>query len=229
MLGNTIGVAELLRYSHENSVKSFLFISSIEVYGKVDASLLCIGENDYGIVDPIDPRSCYAEGKRAGEAMVVAWHNQYATPVKIVRPCVIYGPGMSIGDGRAFGDFVSAIISKKDIVMTSEGRARRSFCYIADAIVAFLEVMLLGENGCAYNVANPDSDMSIRDLAELFVSLYPEMGLSVKIDIPKCNYLPSKFIQLPPADIERVMLLGWEPHISIQEGIRKTVVSFCDD
>ena len=111
-------------------------------------------------------RSCYAESKRMGEVMCVSWGQQYNIHTVIVRPFHTYGPGISFDDGRVFADFVADAVLGRDIVLRSDGLAQRSFCYISDATIGFLTVLLKGDRGEAYNIGNPEAEMSIRELAD---------------------------------------------------------------
>ncbi len=225
LLSNIMGMISLLRHAENYPLKSFLFFSSGEIYGDQGGQDGVVSEDNYGVVNPLDLRSCYAESKRAGEALAAAWCEQYGVPVKIVRPFHVYGPGMNLKDGRVFADFVSDIINKRDIVMRSDGSARRAFCYIADATVAFLTILLRGEVGLPYNVGNPEGDMSVRQLAEMLVSLYPSLNLSIRFDYPKENYIPSKIVTVIP-DIERMKCLGWKPIFMPEKGFERTIRSY---
>ena len=224
---NIIGTYNLLEYARSKSIECFLFFSSGEVYGDVKQSGTSINENMYGYIDPIDVRSCYAEGKRAGETMCISYNKQFGIPVKIVRPFHTYGPGMSLDDGRVFADFVSNIVKNQDIQMKSDGSAIRTFCYLSDAITGFFTVLLIGENANAYNVTNPSCTTSIYDLANVLVSLFPEKKLKVinqkKIDCR--DYLKSSVSGFVP-DTSKLLALGWNPRVSIEEGFKRTIESY---
>lgn len=227
LLPNTIGTNNLLQLALKNPVESFLFFSSGEVYGEVDADQIPTKETDYGFLDPTIVRSCYGESKRMGETMCVSYHHQFNVPVKIVRPFHTYGPGMQLDDGRVFADFVADIVNDKDIVMKSDGSAIRAFCYLADAILGFLTVLLKGENGEAYNVGNPMGESSIKGLAYTLIDLFPEKKLKV-IETQKStdnNYLKSNISRNCP-DITKIKNLGWAPYYSVPEGFRRTIQSY---
>jgi UDP-glucuronate decarboxylase len=219
---NVLGTNHLLELARAHAVDGFLYFSSAEVYG--ESSKLPTSENDYGFVDPLDVRSCYAESKRMGENMCVSWHHQYNVPAKIVRPFHTYGPGMKLNDGRVYADFVQDILAEKDILLKSEGLNRRSFCYLADATAGFWMVLLTGNNAQAYNIGNPAGEISIKDLALLLTNLYPEKKLTVRfgtrddIDL----YLPSQ-IKVTSPNIKLAEKLGWLPKTSIKDGFRRTI------
>lgn len=222
---NTIGTYHLLNLAVENSVEKFMYFSSSEVYGAV-LNGDNIDESMYGVIDPTQVRSCYAESKRMGETMCVSFAHQYKVPVSIVRPFHTYGPGLSFDDGRVFADFVANIVKGEDIVMNSDGSAIRSFCYLADATIGFFTVLLKGENSMAYNVGNPGGAVSIKELADLLVNLYPQKKLKAVFKKPESEtYLQSYFNRLCPV-IEKIKLLGWQPVTTLHEGFKRTIDSY---
>lgn len=224
LVPNILGTYHLLELARKKHVEGFLYFSSGEVYGRNDE---LVAEGDYGYLDPTDIRSCYAESKRMGETMCVSWLHQFAVPAKIVRPFHTYGPGMSLDDGRVFADFVADIINNRNIVIKSDGKARRAFCYLADAVTGFFTILLNGENGHAYNVGNDQSEVSISELAEKLVNLFPEKGLKVvKQEFEKTQgYIKSGLSRHCP-NISKIRDLGWQPKISIEEGFSRTIRSF---
>src|SRR3546814_1330299 len=127
--------------------RGFLFISSSEVYGAVSQEAP-LEEKHYGVIDPATLRACYAESKRMGETMCIAWHQQYGIPTFIARPFHTYGPGLVPSDGRVFSDFVFNIVRNENIVMNSDGMARRAFCYATDAVVGLFSILLKGDPAC---------------------------------------------------------------------------------
>jgi nucleoside-diphosphate-sugar epimerase len=223
---NTYGTSNLLQIAKEKNVKSFLFFSSGEVYGVLQPHQVPTKENDYGYLDPLLLRSCYGESKRMGENICVCWHHQYKTPVKIVRPFHTFGPGMDLEDGRVFADFVADIVHNRDIVMKSAGTDVRAFCYLADATLGFLKVLLYGKDGEAYNVGS-DKETSIRELAEILVGLFPEKKLKLMINESQVssNYVRSSIRRSCP-DIAKMRALGWNPYYSVAEGFKRTIQSY---
>lgn len=227
LLANTAGTMYLLEHAIRSRAEKFLFFSSGEVYGvPVDPSRL-VGEQDYGYLDPMNVRSCYAESKRIGETMCVAWAQQYGLHTSVVRPFHTYGPGMALDDGRVFADFVADVVAQRDVVLKSDGLALRPFCYIADATVGFLTVLLSGEKAQAYNVANPAAEISIRDLATVVAGLFPERGTATRFEVPASSdpYLKSPISRSCPS-IEKAKSLGWSPIVGVSDGFRRTIQSF---
>lgn len=220
---NVIGTTNLLKLAKLNNVEGFLYFSSSEVYGDLPNSLIPTSEDNFGVINPVNIRSCYSEGKRAGETICTSWCHQYKIPVLIVRPFHTYGPGMSLEDGRVYADFVSDIVHYRNIEMKSDGKAVRAFCYISDATIAFIKVLLEGEVGNAYNVGNDNCVSSIVDLADRLVALFPERNLNViKVNQENEDYI-NTFISKNIPNIDKIKKLNWNPYINIQEGFKRTI------
>jgi nucleoside-diphosphate-sugar epimerase len=226
MAANLQGTQNLLRFARDQEAERFLLFSSGEVYGEVSAANIPTKEDAYGYLDPMALRSCYAESKRAAEALCVAWFHQHKVPVVVVRPFHTYGPGMDLEDGRVFSDFVADIVHGRDIVMKSDGSARRAFCYLADATMGFFTVLLKGENGEAYNVGNDQAEVTIMELAHCLARLFPRKTQVIPNAPNQCStYLPSTVSRNLP-DTGKICALGWLPTTSIETGFRRTIESF---
>jgi nucleoside-diphosphate-sugar epimerase len=223
---NVSGTLNLCELARKNPLQSFLYFSSGEVYGKVDDRLAEVSELDYGYLDPMNVRSCYGESKRMGETICVSYMHQFGVPVKVVRPGHTYGPGMELNDGRVFADFVRNIVNNEDIVMNSDGSASRAFCYLSDATVAFFKVLIHGQAGETYNVANPLCEVTIRELAEKLTAMFPEKRLKVVCkERAGSEYIASKNTHCF-ASIKKMQSLSWRPSVTIEEGFYKTILSY---
>lgn len=224
---NTVGTLRALEAAHRGNARGFLFVSAGEVYGRVEASRMPLRESDFGPLDPLDPRSCYAESKRAGESLCAAWWRQHGLPVTIARPFHTYGPGLRPDDGRVFADFVTAAVAGKPLPILSDGTAQRTFCYLADTVAGLFTVLLRGEPGQAYNIGNDECEISILDLARLIVDLAPGRQLSVAFRSrpPGAAYIPSPQERYCPAT-DKVRSLGWAPRVGLREGFTRTLRSF---
>jgi nucleoside-diphosphate-sugar epimerase len=221
---NLTGTINLLDLAVAKSSKGFVLMSSSEVYGKVD-SVNIISENDYGWLDPLDPRSCYSEGKRAAETLCASFQVQHGVNCTVPRFAHIYGPGMSLSDGRVQADFAANVVHGENIVMKSDGSSKRAYTYVSDAICGMFYALLKGTD-MAYNIADSDSVISIRQLAEAFIASRPEKGLELVIEIDKDTagkYNPAKYIGL---DNSRIKALGWTPKVGIAEGTKRMVDSY---
>ena len=228
LLPNAIGTAALLQALQSSPHPlGFLFISSSEIYGS-QSNNVRLSETTYGALDPTIVRTCYAEGKRLGEALCAAWFHQHQLPTYIVRPFHTYGPGLQENDGRVFADFAFNVIRGEHIVMTSDGSARRAFCYVSDAIAGFFTVLLTGKAATAYNVGNPAVDLALVELADLLVNLYPEKKLHIdRCEIPLGSpYVPSSLSSVLP-DTSRLTALGWRANIDPATGFRRMIEAYC--
>tara|TARA_X000000950_G_C13769108_1_gene600180 strand:+ start:4 stop:1044 length:1041 start_codon:yes stop_codon:yes gene_type:complete len=162
---------KLLEISKDNNSK-FIMFSSSEIYGNPDKNNLPTSESYFGNVDPIGDRSCYDEGKRLSETLVSIYTRLYKVKGLIIRPFNIIGPGMKIDDDRVFPNFIKSILSKKKLKVYIPGLQTRTYCYIADAMVYLILLMVNSKNG-AYNVGNPSEEVSAKDLAKLFCDTIP--------------------------------------------------------
>ena len=219
---NTIGTFKTLELAKEKNAEGYLFISSREIYGQPDEGQEFFYENTYGFVDQLNPRSCYSEGKKAAETMCVCFHEEYGLNTKIARLAHTYGPGMSIYDGRVQADFLKNVYHNEDIVLKSEGTAVRTYTYIADAIAGMYRILLDSED-IVYNIGNEAGKVSIRDLAEILVSIYPERGLKLVFDIPEGGTKGTAPYTLGILSSEKLRKLGWDPKYSVKDGFKRTL------
>jgi UDP-glucuronate decarboxylase len=226
MMPNIVGTMNLLELARKKQVDKFLFFSSGEIYGHQDSRKSSISEDDYGRIDYLNIRSCYAVSKIAGEVMCISYGHQYDIDVKIVRPFHTYGPGMKLDDGRVFADFVNNIVNNENIKIKSNGLQKRSFCYISDATAGFFYVLLNGDSNVAYNIANPYQDISIRELADVLVALFPHKDLKVLMLNEHQEGCSKSAVKEQLPDITLLKKLGWQESVSIQEGFKRVVKSF---
>jgi nucleoside-diphosphate-sugar epimerase len=221
---NVIGTRNLLEMAARHRPEGFLFLSSGEVYGLGNDTVIPTHEDAFGYLDPAQIRACYGEGKRAGETLCACYAALDRVPATIARIFHTYGPGMPLGDGRVFTDFVADVLAGRDLVMRSEGGASRAFCYLADATEAFFTILLKGAPGRAYNVGNDQAELRVRDLATLLAGFEP--GLQVRrVPQEQGDYLPSP-IQRGCPDVSRLRELGWAPRVGPEEGFQRTIRSF---
>ena len=219
---NTLGAFYTLSLAKEKNAKGYMFISSREIYGQPDENQEFFYENTYGLVDPLDARSCYPEGKKAAETMCASFHKQYGLNTKIARLAHTYGPGMSIYDGRVQADFLTNVLFNEDIVLKSDGSSVRTYTYIADAIAGMWRILLNGEE-LAYNIGDENGKVSIRELAELLVKINPEKHLKLCFDIPKDANTGCAPFTMGILSSERLRELGWQPLNTIEEGFTRTL------
>lgn len=225
LLPNCVGTAHLCEQARNWGSERFLFFSTGEVYGIVNKEHF--DELDFGYLDPNVVRSCYAESKRMGETICHAYSHQFALPTTSARIFHTYGPQMNLDDGRVFADFVRDALHGQPIRLAGSGTALRCFCYIRDATNAFLQLLVKGENGQAYNLANPQAETSILELAQL-ISRLVDPVLDVQFVDPekaKPGYMPSPVTRSLP-NINKLKTLGWQPETDLSMGFRRTLLSY---
>lgn len=226
MTANIIGTYKLLELTKRWGTTEFIYFSSAEVYGISHEHSKPTAEQDYGYIDIGQVRSCYSESKRASETLGISYNHQFGSPFKIIRPFHTYGPKIDLNDGRVFADFVRDIINGLDLVIHSDGKAQRAFCYISDAISAIFHILFYGENGLSYNIGNPNGLLSINDLAKILLTLRPKTSTTVnRIVLDQKDYIASNISFIAP-NIDRLIQLGWSPKTSVRSGFERTIAFF---
>ena len=215
----------LLNFAKQTDVKSMLYVSSLEYYGQVLDDRL-ITEDVQGYVDPVSSRSSYPMGKRAAEYLCYAFSKEYGTPAKVARLTQTLGAGISENDNRVFAQFARSIINGEDIVLHTAGESAKPYCYTMDCISAILYILLKGQSGEAYNVANPDTYISIRDLAEFMRQRFnPSIEVCFELD-DNMGYAPVTKLRL---SAQKLMALGWQPRYSLKEMFERLVLYMSND
>lgn len=219
---NTMGTFNTLMLAKDKNAEGYMFISSREIYGQPYEGQEFFYEDTYGFVDQLNPRSCYSEGKKAAETMCVSFRAEYGLNTKIARLAHTYGPGMSIYDGRVQADFLKNVFHNEDIVLKSEGTAVRTYTYIADAVEGLFRILLNSED-IVYNIGNEDGKVSIRELAEIMVNIYPERNLKLVFDIPEGGTKGTAPYTLGILHSGKLRSIGWEPKYTVKEGFKRTL------
>ncbi|MCC7349883.1 MAG: NAD-dependent epimerase/dehydratase family protein [Phycisphaerales bacterium] len=238
MDANVNGLRALLEYFKGQKeagrpVGGFLFYSSSEIYGDPDAANIPTPESYRGCVSCTGPRACYDEAKRYGETLCVNFARQHGLPVKSARPFNNYGPGLRITDGRVIPDFARDVLAGRDIVMLSDGRATRTFCYSADAVAGYYKVLVRGRAGEAYNIGVEKPEISMAQLGEkitaLGADLYGYRGKVVRKSSGDADYLVDNPNRRCPIIDKARRELGYEPKIDLDEGLRRSMVWYGDN
>lgn len=223
---NIIGTDNLLQLAKNNRVESFLFMSSGLIYGTTTDENAIIFETDRGTLDPLDVRNCYGESKRAGENLCVDYHYQFGVNVKIARVFHTLGPYVDLNDNRAFSDICKSFVENKNIILRSDGSAKRTFLYIADAVKALFLILFKGEPGEAYNVGSQLNEISIKELAYLLIDRYPEKNVEVEfsIDPTSLEYTKMKnpVDRIIPAT-DKLRALGWSAEFRLPHIFSRTI------
>lgn len=220
MMSNFLGMKYLLDYAKEQGTKRILYISSSEVYGEKEGTEP-YKEGQYGYIDLLKSRNSYSVGKRAAETLCASYADEYGMESVIVRPGHIYGPTASPYDKRVASAWSYAVAKGEDIVMKSDGSQIRSYCYCLDCASAMLKVLLCGENCHAYNISNPDSIISIKDMAEI---LSKSAGVELRMELPteeeRKGFNPMSNSSLESASLTG---LGWHGCFDAETGFGHTV------
>lgn len=217
-----VGTRNMLELAREKQVKSMLLFSSSEIYGDPISSEIPTKETYRGNVSSLGDRACYDESKRLGETLAMTYFRLYKTPVKIVRPFNIFGPGMKIDDYRVLPNFISNALNHKPLLVHEKGIQTRAFCYISDAVYAFLLVFLSLKDGEVYNVGNGQTEISMNQFAKKFDKLFDHQLKILNVSYPK-NY-PLGEPQRRCPDLGKIKEdLGYEPKIDLETGLKKTI------
>ncbi|HHZ06883.1 MAG TPA: NAD-dependent epimerase/dehydratase family protein [Clostridiales bacterium] len=222
---NLTGTYKVLEYAKKCDAVSTLFVSSLKVYGAVHTGNEFISETDIGYIDQVSYKNCYAQGKRASETLCASFHKQYDMPIKIARPSYIYGPS-SLNDDRVWAQFIANVVRNENILLKSNGGAYRSFCYVTDTAVALLTILLKGKDVYPYNIANKDSDVTIRRFAKAAVDAFPQRGLTLSFANKEDEKEPQRSpMEATPEilDNTRLLSIGWTPKVNLVDGIKKSV------
>lgn len=174
------GTRHVLELARRACCRSCLFLSSMEVYGKSEQET--VRETDCGYLNLSTVRNCYPLSKRLAENLCVAYHAQHGVHAKIARLTLTFGPGIPKTDNRVFAQFAHSVLEGRDIVLHTAGTTKRDYLYTADAVRALLTILLLGADAEAYNVSDPDSYVTIRELAEITRSFNPAVRVIIQAD-----------------------------------------------
>lgn len=221
---NVTGLRRLLDYYVDKDLKGLLFFSSSEIYGDPFPEFIPTSEDYRGNVATMGPRACYDEAKRFGETMCYVFNQKFDMPIRIARPFNNYGPGMNIQDKRLPADFAKAVIEGKDLVLHSDGTPTRTFCYVADAIVGYLKVLLHNEFD-TFNIGIDKPEISVRDFSVLFEKnakeIYNYHGKATFEKSQDKDYMVDNPNRRCPNIEKAKNVLGYSPSILVDEGIGK--------
>ena len=214
---NVLGVTNMLELAKRTKAR-ILQASTSEVYG--DPHVHPQREDYWGNVNPIGLRSCYDEGKRVAEALMMDYHRQFAVDIRIVRIFNTYGPRMALNDGRVVSNFIVQALQGEDITIYGKGEQTRSFCYVSDLVAGLIAMMNAPNFRGPVNLGNP-GEFTILSLAEKVIKM---TGSSSKIVFKE---LPSDDPVRRRPDISLAQeKLGWVPTIDIDAGLLRTLEYF---
>jgi UDP-glucuronate decarboxylase len=197
-----------------------LFFSSSEIYGDPDPKHVPTPESYRGNVSCQGPRACYDESKRLGETLCYVYHQKFGTPVNSVRPFNVYGPGMQETDYRVLPNFASRIKGGRPLKLYGSGKQTRTFCYVTDAVVGFLLILLKGIPGEAYNIGNPEPEVSMLELAKRISGVLGRPLKHQVVEYPDSYPADEPNRRCP--DIAKARLqLGYTPRVDLDEGLKR--------
>ncbi|MBQ9782571.1 MAG: NAD-dependent epimerase/dehydratase family protein [Clostridia bacterium] len=218
---NVIATQKLLELARKNLVKNFLFCSSVEAYGQNNGDVDDFDESYSGYVDCNTVRAGYPSGKRAAESMCNAYGSQYGVYFTIARIGRIYGPTIKEGDSKAPTQFIMNAVKGEDIVLKSAGTQTFSYGYVGDCASALIYLLVRGENGQAYNVADDKSKTMLKLFAQKCADLAGTQCRFVQQDeVEKRGY--SK-ITKATMNVDKLKRLGWEAKKDLDAGLKSTI------
>ena len=211
---STVGMVNIMGLAKRCGAR-VLHASTSEVYG--DPLVHPQTEDYWGHVNPIGPRSCYDEGKRIAESLMVNYHQEHGTEIRIIRIFNTYGPRMAPDDGRVVSNFIMQALKGEDLTVYGDGLQTRSFCYCDDLIAGMMKLMDQDDHTGPINIGNPVENTML-ELAEAVIKVTGSRSKVVHMPLPKDD--PKK--RCPDITKART-LLGWEPKVRLAEGLKSTM------
>lgn len=220
-----LGTNNMLRLAASKKVKSFVYISSMEMYGTFEEENCVVSEEKLGYINPLKVRSNYPESKRMCENMCIAYLNEYNVPVKIARLAQTFGAGILPGENRVFAQFARSAIKGEDIILHTLGKSEGNYCYTRDMIKGVLTILLSGENGEAYNVSNPEAHITIYEMAKMVAEKIANNKIKVIFDIPENNKFGYASDTKMLLNSDKLKALKWKPEVNLEGMYRRMILS----
>lgn len=218
---NVIGLYNLLDLAVEKKIKKFIFLSSVEIYGENNKNIDSFIEKDLGYIDCNTVRAGYPESKRLGESLCQAYIQKYGLDITIARISRVYGPTILKDDSKALSQFINKAVNNEDIILKSEGNQYFSYTYVGDVANAIILLLIKGKCGEAYNVADKNSNILLKDLAKLIANyVNKEVCFELPDEIERRGYSTATRAIIDGSKLEE---LGFTPLTSIDNGIKTTI------
>jgi dTDP-glucose 4,6-dehydratase len=212
------GTKNMMDFATRCKMHGVVYLSSMEAYGIVKVDHGEVYEKDLGFIDSLNVRSSYSEGKRMTECLCASFASEYGVNVKIARLAQTFGAGIDKNENRVFAQFAKSVMNNENIVLHTNGEKANCYCYTSDAVAGLIILLLKGEAGQAYNVANMKTFCSIKEMAKIFVRVGKESSSELVFDIPEdisgFGYAPSSIMKL---NSEKIMSLGWKPLFGMED------------
>ena len=218
---SVLGTKNILDYASSHNVMRTLFLSTVEIYGENRGDVDTFTEDYCGYIDCNTLRAGYPEGKRTAEALCQAYIKEKNIDTVIARCCRVYGPTMGTDDSKAIAQFIRNTVNNEKIVLKSKGGQLYSYCYVADICSALLILLLNGNSGEAYNIAESSSNFTLFQIAGI-LSQYAGSEVTAEIPTTQETIGYSKATKAL-LDNSKMKSLGWEPHYCLTKGLRRTV------
>lgn len=224
---NVVGTQRILELARRDEARGVVVMSTSEIYGDPDRDAIPTPEDYRGYVSCTGPRACYDESKRMAETLAVTYHRLFGTPIKIIRPFNVYGPGLRLDDRRVLPDFMGCVLRNEPIELLSDGAPTRSFCYVSDAIDLLIRALAADFVGDAINVGNDEVEISMLDLAHVVARAGAAVLDRPRIEVHRkrsddIDYLidnPQR--RCPDLTRARGLFADWSPKVRLEEGVTK--------
>lgn len=209
----------LLEYARLEKCEGFVYVSSLEYFGQILEDKM-VKEDEQGYIDANSPRSSYPLGKRSAEYLCYSYAYEYGVPAKVARLTQTFGAGVSTDDNRVFAQFARSVISEQDIILHTTGESAKPYCYTMDAVSAILYILLKGKNGEAYNVANEETYITIKGMAE-YLKEHFNPAINVRVELNNnMGYAPVTKLRLSS---QKLIDLGWQPRFGLKEMFERLI------
>lgn len=221
------GTKNVLELACKNKNSRTIYLSSMEVYGQFDHYTV-VNEESLGYLDLTNVRNVYPEGKRACELLCASYYKEYGIDTMVARLAQTFGSGVDLNDGRFFSQLAKSVINKEDITLNTEGNSIANYCNSRDVVRALLLLFNCGEPSNIYNISNPNSTDSIKNVANMVCREIALNQIELKYQIlqkQNSKYAEDTQIKL---DIKKIVDLGWQPEISLQESFEKLIFSMAE-
>ncbi|RJF93650.1 NAD-dependent epimerase/dehydratase family protein [Sphingomonas cavernae] len=226
---NVEGTRHLLELARANDARGVIVMSTSEIYGDPYPEFIPTPEDYRGNVSCTGPRACYDESKRMAETLAVTYFRLFGTPIKLVRPFNVYGPGLRLDDRRVLPDFMTCLLEDRPIELLSDGAPTRSFCYVTDAIALMMRTLTSDFAGDAINTGNDEVEISMRDLAQAVsrtgAGVLGRAPIAVHYQSSEdADYLvdnPQR--RCPDLSRARYLFPDWSPRVGLEDGLSRLI------
>lgn len=221
--GIVMGTKNMLELARIKRVRSMVYVSSMEVYGKKEDTGETIGEEGLGELELFSVRNCYPMAKRMAEHYCYLYQKEYQVPVKIARLAQTFGRGVSLEDHRVYMQFARSVHEGNDIVLHTRGESMGNYCHLQDTVTGILCILDQGRDGEAYNVVNEENTMTIREMAHLVAACLADGRIKVVYDRnenKRYGYAEDTGLRLSASKLRK---LGWKPEKGLEEMYREVL------